>query len=226
MGLGPMGLLDSFSIPRSTQTAGTVITALVPPRQRARTKISHLSYTSGGTQHTIQFLKELGRAKASAAAAGAATSLILDRDPGSYSTNPEFANRGVTPSTSNNLIAASDYIVVQLNDGTFWLTTVSAAVTNADGTVTLTVSAIPAAGIARFATVWFLGAAGDTDPHTRAAFDQLKPTVSVTTQYPNAAAAGGAIVAQSYHMNSPIVVYSDNPTAAGVIETGAAVYGV
>jgi len=238
MSLGPLGLLDSYSIPRQTQTADTAIVATVPPRGGKRTKLFFIQYTSAGTQHTITIMRELGRAKLTAAAAAAATTFILDQDPGKYSTSREFGGltgapvsgvagpRQVTPSAADNNIAASDYIVVQMADGTFWTTTVSSCTTNADGTVTVTVSAIPGAGINKGATVWFMGVAADTDPHFNAANPVLKPTTSATTPYPAAAAGGGSVVAQSFHMNSPIIVYSDNPTAAGVLDYGTAGYGV
>jgi len=225
MALGVLGLLDTYAIPRQTQTAGTVIAACVPPRKWRRTKISFLQYTSGATAHTITFLGELGRTTLTAAAAGGATSFTLARDPGNYSAAPEFSGRGITPSTANNLLAASDYFVVQLADGTWYMATVSSVSTNADGTVTVTVSAIPSAGIAKGATYFHMGVAGDTDPHRNAANPQLKPGTSATTVYPNASGAGGSVIFQSHHPESPVIVYSDNPTAAGTLDYGSAVYG-
>lgn len=225
MALGPLALLDTFAIPRQTQTADTVIISAIPPRKTKRTKVAFLAYTSGGTAHTITLWGELSRCKTTAAVAGAATSIILDRDPGKYSLLPEWAGRGITPSTADNAIAANDYLYVQLTDGTFLLTKISAAVTNSDGTVTVTVSAVPGAGIARAATVWFMGAVGDTNPRTNAAHPTLKPTVSAQTLYPSTAAGGGSVVYQSFHMESPVIIYSDNPTAAGTLDYGSATYG-
>lgn len=224
MPMSAAAIMDTFAIPRNTQTAGTAIVSTVPPRKWARTKITFLQYTSGGTAHTVTFLRELGRTKVTTAVAGAGTSIILTQDPGLYSLLPEWVSRGITPSTSNNAIAASDYFVVQLKDGTFYTATVSSATTNADGTVTLTVSAIPAAGIAAGATFWFMGVAGDTDPHYNAVNPSVLPPVTATTPFPASASGGGAPIVQSFHMESPIIVFSNNITAAGSIDQGTASY--
>lgn len=226
MPLNLAGNLDTFAIRRQTATADTVIVSTVPPRKFARTKLTYLEYTSGGTAHTLTYMRELGRTKVTTAVAGSGTSIILAQDPGLYSLLPEWVSRGITPSTSNNAIAASDYFVVQLKDGTFLTATVSSCVTNADGTVTLTVSAIPAAGIAANATFWFMGVPGDTDPHFNAANPSNLPTISTTTSYPGSASGGGSAIAQSFHMESPLLIHSTNATAAGSINQGQAVYSM
>jgi hypothetical protein len=64
MSLGPMAVLDTFAVPRQTQTAGTAIVAFVPPRKWKKTKLTFLQYTSAGTAHTITIMKELARCSA------------------------------------------------------------------------------------------------------------------------------------------------------------------
>jgi len=224
MALAALGLLDTYAVPRQTQTADTPIVAPVPPRVGKRTKISYLEYISGGTAHALTFIGELGRTTVVAAVAGAGTVIRIAKDPGVYSTNAEFFGRGITPSASDNAIAASDYFGVVLNDGTFYAATVSSVATNSDGTVSVTVSAIPAAGIRAGATFWFMGVAGDTDPHYNRAHAAIAPPTSATTGFPGASGAGGAVVWQSYHPNSPVILYSNNITAAGTLSQATALY--
>lgn len=225
MSLSPLLASDTYAIPRQTQTAGTPIVALVPPRKWKRTKLSYLQYTSGATAHTMTLMKELSRVKAYAAVAGGGTTLVLTQDPGLYSALPEWLGRGITPGTANNAIAANDYIAYQCIDGSWEFNKVSAAAAGAvSGTVSLTVTAVGNSGIAAGATVYYFGASGDTDPHYNRAHSQLKPTASATTTYPSAA-GGATVVEQSYHMESPILVFVDNITAAGTLDYGNAVYG-
>lgn len=231
-----MLLFASFPIPRQTQTAGTAIVSLVPGRKGRKTILTKLRYTSGGTAHTLTVLKEKARCKLAVAAAGAATSLIVDRDPGKYSTDPTMGGagtyaagvplgRGITPSTADNAIAANDYIAFELADGTPAFAKVTAVATDsATGRVTLTVAAISAAGANVGAQVWFFGVAGDTDPQTNAVDQALKPTVSTATDFPNTSAVGTEPVEISRRMFSPLLVYSDNITAAGTLEEGSASY--
>lgn len=240
MSLGPMAVLDTYAVPRQTQTAGTAIVALVPPRKWRKTKLTFLQYTSAGTAHTGTIMKELARTTLFAAAAGAAVTLVLNRDPGKYSTDPTMGGvgpnppvagqpqgRGITPSVADNLIAANDYIVLALADGTFLVTKPSAAVTDSTtGRVTLTVAAIPASGANAGATVWYMGITTDLDPQTGVANGAvLKPTVSATTVFPNAAGAGGAVIEQSRRPDSPLLIFFDNITAAGTLDMAAANYG-
>jgi hypothetical protein len=221
-----VSMLDTFAIPRVTQTLGTIITSLIPPRKYKRTKISFLQITSGGTAHTWYMMMEKGRTTLYSAAAASATSLVLSKDPGLFSTNPEWVNRGITPSVADNGIAANDYIALRLADGTMQLCKPSAVSTDSStGRVTLTVSAIGAAGALAGATVWFFGAAGDSDPHTGAADPVILPPTSATTTYPASAGAGGALIGQSFHPDSPILLYNANATAASVLDYGTAAYG-
>ena len=129
MPLAPVLVLDTFSVPRQTQTAGTPIIAVIPPRRGFRTKLTYMEIVSGSTVHTWYFQRELGRTQLFSAAAGGATALVLKSDLGLYSQLPEYANRGVTPSTANNGIAANDYIVLQTADGLWMAVKVTAAVT-------------------------------------------------------------------------------------------------
>lgn len=222
MPLGPFSL-DSFAIDKATATAGTAYQTLIPPRKKKRTKLTFLQITCGGTAHTGTIMRELSRTTTAAAAASGATSLVLTRDPGKYASLPEWRNRGITPNTSDNAIAANDWIVVLYDDGTYAAMKPSAVATDsATGYVTLTVSAL-AGSIRAGQTVWFMGITTDTDPHTGKVHDAFAIAASATTVWPNAA-AGGSVIAQSWHMESPIFINVNNATAASTIDAGAGIY--
>lgn len=225
MSLAPALALATFSIPRTTAALGTAFTALVPPKRGHKTKISFLQITSGGTAHTWYVLKELGRTTVVTAVAGGGTSVVLAADPGKYATVGRFAVTGITPSVADNGVAANDYLVFQLKDGTWTTAVVSAAATDGTtGRVTVTVGAIGSAGLAAGAKVWFMGVATNTDPNTGNAGTTLTPPTSATTPYPNAAGVGGATVADAVLTESPLLLYNANATAASVLDLGTAVY--
>lgn len=218
--------IDTFAIPRTTAALDNAFWVMVPPRRHKKTKITLVDITSGGTAHTWYFMCEKGRTTLAAAAAGSATTLVLTKDPGAYSTNTEWLSRGLTPPVSNNPVAANDFLVVRLADGSTTLVRPSGVATDSvTGQVTLTVSAIPATGALAGATVWFLGAAGDSNPLRNAVDPTVVPATSATSQLPTAASAGTATLAVSFHADSPVLIYNANATAASVLNYGTATYG-
>lgn len=221
-----MPMLDTWSFPRATATLGTAIVVASKPAPNRRSKISFLQITSGGTAHTWYIMKEKGRTTVVSAVAGGGTSVVLAKDPGVYSTNAEWVSRGIAPSVADNPVAANDYLLVVLKDGTPRILIPSAVSTDgATGRVTLTVPAVPTAGIDAGAVVWFFGVVTDSDPHYNQVDQTLTPPVSATTPYPNAGAAGGSYVASSFHVNSPFILYNANATAASTLDGGTVVYG-
>lgn len=222
MAFASVGAYKSFGRPLKTATADTAFTSLIPPARRLRTKLTKTSYTAGGTAHTLTCMTPLARTYVYSAAAAAATSLVIARDPGNYSANALADGRPFTPSTANNLIAANDYIVVMKPDGTFLVTQPSGASTDATtGRVTLTVSALPTGGIAANAPVWFLGAIGDTNPQTAEAHFQFTMTASTTTTIGDG--IGAFLVTPSF--DEPILLHSGNATAAGTLLYATGIYG-
>lgn len=198
-----------FSYKRVTQTAGTVITRLIDPKLvGAKTNITQLMYVSSTTQHTLTILKPLARTTASAAALAAATSLLVTSN----------AFRGDT-------IAASDYIVVQHSDGTFGAYLVSGV--GGTGNLTLTIPALTAA-VAAGGFVWIMGATGEAEHIV------FSPPVSTTTRYQDSVSGiassgyrtvtGGTVYSRSGN-DDPLLVHSNNATAAGVVESVSGYYG-
>jgi hypothetical protein len=178
-------LVDGDGLGKHTETAATLILDLLPPKEGCRTVLTRYNYTPGANSHTVTVMKSIKRVKLYAAAA-AGTAIVLNEDPGS--------------------IAANDYLVIKLGDGTYGLHKVSAKTVNADGTVSVTLATALAAAAVDDASVWFMGIASD---HTARVFDL--PTGS-TTDLSDAVAgvvAGG--------VNEPLVTSSNNVTAAGTL---------
>lgn len=202
----PVNMKGSFGYKRVTQTAGTVITRLIEPAMRgAKTRLTQLSYVSGGTQHTLTILKALARTTVTAVQAASDTAVSV----------ASKAFRGDT-------VAASDYIVIQHNDGTFGAYLVS-SVTN----LTFTIPSLAAAlAIGNF--VWILGATGEAEHVV------LSPLVSALTRYQDSlggiacsgyrSVSGGTVYQRSGN-DDPLLIHSNNATAAGVIESASGYYG-
>ena len=132
-----LGIHGGSSSGKFTQTAGTVIDALVPGKPGFLTRLSKLRYISLATQHTLTIMRTLGTTTLSAAAATGQAVINLTADPGS--------------------IAANDYVVVVDNDGVQHLRKVSSVSVLA---ITLTAN-VPSA-LSAGNKVYFLGIIGDT----------------------------------------------------------------
>lgn len=189
-----------------TATAGTAITGLIPPRRGAFTRLCRILFRPGATAHTVTMLKALGQTTLAVAAAASATSITISADPG-------------TGSPSGNL-ANSDWICVELDDGSFFLSAISSL-----STLTMTVGALPAAAAAGN-RVWTFGVPGDhassqttakPNPITGSSF---LSTASVMNDWGDA----GAGICQSLNQDEPMMVHSNNATNAGTIEQVSAAY--
>lgn len=203
------GLLgQTWSRGKLTQTAGTVIQFLIPPRSQKKTKLVKLVVTTLGTAHVLTVFRVLGKAKLTAAvAAGASPVLPLDVDPGDYAS---------TSSTPDNPIAAGDYVAVQKPDGTYLVTTVASGTFG--NSLTLTAAA-PTGGFALGAKVYFFGVAADTDPKT----GEAHPTFNLKASGVNT--LEGESVVEGNSIDEPLLFQIDNATAASVVENVQAVFG-
>lgn len=214
------GGMRSWSAGRLTAAAATIVTYLVPPVQSKRAKLTAFEVLVGATAKTLTVMRPLAKTTVSVVAAAGATSLILTRDPGAYAANAVLDGRPV-PSVSNNLIAANDYIAVQQPDGLFWVLKPSAVTTNSDGTVTLTVAAVPTGGIKAGAKVYFFGIITDTDPNTGIAHPLFNCPVNGTT----ALEAVEGSLAESVITGDPLLIHNANATDQSWIERLEGVYG-
>lgn len=237
MSLQIVGAFPTFELPRKSVAFGTAFTSIVKPRNRRKPKVTLFKYTDGGTAHTLTWMAPLARTKITTAIAASGTAAILARDPGNYSAN--FAADALigpntagplgyigpigSPVVANNLIAASDWILIQGAGQDNWhLTLISAPTTNADGTVSLTLTtAAPTGGIPAGATVFFLGITTDSHPVTGLA--HYATTSGAGTSQTSYDANGGALV-EPWGLGEPLVFHSNNATATGSLDYATGVY--
>lgn len=184
----------SFNYGTVTQTLGTVITRGIAPMRGNLTRLTTLHYVSLGTAHTLTVLKSLGRTTLAAAAAASQAVVVLRSDPG--------------PST--NLLATSDYCALRQNDGTMLFGTVTWVL----GTLTATFGSNLTAAASAGSDFWMFGVAADQTDYT------FKPTVSTRTIYSDPISG----IMTSGNVDEPLLIYSNNATAAGVIDLAAGYY--
>lgn len=194
-------MAQSFAFYHNTQTAGTAITQMIPPREGYRVRLTKLVYTAAATAHDILIMRALEQVETTAAAAAGATTLVLD-------------SAGFVGTT----IANGDYIVVQHADDTFGLYLVSGL-----ATLTVTINALSKA-VNAGAEVWIMGSSGDSSYHST-----LKSIASTRTEFADPTSGIGETGYDdgSYDRDGqfdPMLIYSANGTNAGTLNYGAAVY--
>lgn len=187
---------------KSTQTAGTVIDVFIPPKAGLYTRVLQCVYTAAGTAHTITFLRPIGETTTSAAAAASQAVIVLTAQPAT--------SRG----GATNNVAANDFLAWENTDGTFGYGKVSSV-----SSLTITLTANLSKAISSGAKVWFLGITSDTNtdgyPHPTA-----PAAASTTTSLSNDVIG----VVSSIRPYDPILVQSNNATAAGAFERVGVAY--
>lgn len=182
-----------------TQTAGTVIAALIPPRgENYKSRIGRLIYTAAATVHDLVIMKALGKTTVSEDAADGATTLVINEE--------DFAGQTV---------AANDYIVVKHTDGTYGYYLVSA---NSSGS--LTINALSQA-VAAGQPVWIMGAPADSGHLTYKSVANSR--VELADEVNGIAESGfEAVVSDVVQSRSgfgdPMLFYSANGTNAGFLQ--------
>lgn len=202
---------------RLTQNAGTVITRLVEPKPGLFTRIDKLAITVSTTQHLLTIMRPLNKTTLSAAAAASQAVVALTADPGDYP---------ATMQQADNAIAASDYVVVQLSDGTFFVTTVSSV-----SSLNITLAANLPIAANSGASFWFYGIITDTNPNDVLAHARFTLPVSGTTVLGNgdgqgwySSVRGSPLLPLVTGKFEPLILQIDNGTAASVFEYCKVVY--
>lgn len=181
-----------------TQTLGTVINVFVPPVEGLFARVLEYVYTAAGTAHTLTLMRPIGQAKAAAAALAGQAVLVLDSQP---ATNSGLAT---------NDVAANDWMAWENTDGTYSFDKV-ASVSGLSVTMT---SNLPKA-VAQGKRVWMFGLT--TDLNTDGYAHPAAPlTASTTTAVVNTG-VGEAGVASTLRGGEPMLLQSDNATAAGTV---------
>jgi hypothetical protein len=192
----------TFHIDNHTETAGTVITELIPPREDSRVRLTKLVYTAGATAHDIVIMKSLQKVRTTAAAVSTATTIVVS-----------------SASFVGTSIASGDYLCVEHEDGTFGLYLASGL-----STLTVTINALTK-GVPSGADVWIFGSpTGDASYHCT-----LKSVASTRIEFadPTSGICETGYDDGSYSSTGagdPMMVYSANGTNAGAINQGSAIY--
>jgi len=193
----------TFHFYTTTQTAGTVITQLIPPSPSVSQKVrlTKIVYTPGATVHNLILMRAAEQVLTTAAAAASATTIVVD--------SSGFAGQ---------TIASGDYLVVEHADGTCGLYLASAL-----ATLTVTINALSKA-VNSGARVWILGSISET-------WHSTLPTVaSIRNDFAEpigGLAQSGWDDGTSYARDGrgePMVIYSANATNAGTLNHGTAIY--
>jgi hypothetical protein len=170
-----------------TEAAGTAIFKLVDPVEGFRTVIKRVTVLTGATAHALVVMRPFKKVVTTAEAAAAQKVIAISEDPGS--------------------IAANDYCVVRLKDGTYQLNKV-ASVNTLEITFTDNWTAIVEEG----APVWFMGAVGDA---------HASYVLAANTEN-NFESEGGQFIGNG--AGSPMVLYIANATNASIIQGGVVVH--
>lgn len=244
--LNNLPILGTWNVSRHTETAGTLITDLIPPLSYSRTGgpflfrgratsagpinfgegLTHLSkicYTTSSTAHVITVLRPLNWAIVNGAVAANSTALVLTDDPGVYSTNYKYPILNSKPATvADNALAANDYIAYQLVDGTWRLDKVSSgtygAIVLATGTPNVTGGGIPDGSVC-----YFFGITTDVDPATGQAHPATQIASSQTGSTLLSDSTAGVLSAM--HVGDPMMISSANGSNAGTLEFANGFYG-
>jgi hypothetical protein len=196
-----------FGFGRLTQTAGTAIVRSIYPRknkaggrQNLRTRVTSLKYTAGVTAHTLTVMRPFGSTTLTAAAANGATVINIAADP--------------QASSSAGALAGSDYLILELSDGTFQTVTVSSVTVLA-----VTIGTALAVSMALGARVWAMGVAADS-------LDTYALGSSATTTLDGIQLSGRKNfgIFESINRYEPIMLSVDNITNAGTLESVSGCY--
>lgn len=202
-----------------------------------KTQLVSLTYTvaSPSAAQTVTVLRPLNFTYFTAAVAAGTTALPVAADPGVYSTNYKYSLPGGTgtgngPSGPSNVadrvIAANDYVMYQLLDGTWVLDTVASGFSS--GTITVT-NGPPTPTVAgnggcyKNGVLFHFGVAGVVDPAT----NQKQPAFTVAASANSLQLIGNTFAGgvAAMHYGDPLVLVCTNSgTAAGVLEEVTAAY--
>lgn len=232
-------IYGTWSVPSNTQTAGTVITRLVPPyaggkggpylhkvdgngkraapAPRAFTHVSGLAYADTGTAHQATVMRPLNWTYTTAATAANATTMVLAADPGAYSTAYAYPlPSGATKpaGVANNAMASGDYVAFQLRDGTWYFGTTT-GLSSLTMTLGTAVPNVTGGGCDANTVVYFYGVSTDSNPQTGIAHHYwLSGTGSASREF---LGQGGGGTLPSLNPGDPLIFYSANATNAGTL---------
>lgn len=172
-----------------TQTAGTVITRVVPPAEGLRACVGSFRYEAAATAHSLTMMVAVDEVEVSSEAASGQAVVNMNRVP---------------TAGDGSVIANTDFFIIQYEDGSWAVHKVSSASGKA-----ITMTANLSQAVLKGAKAFFMGAPGD---HTDRIWTMKASTITVfdASDFRIRAASGS-------YLNSPILVHSDNATNAGTL---------
>jgi hypothetical protein len=223
-----------LDVARNTVAFGTAFTSLIRPysgdsplpqgkRDSHYAHVTKVCYTTAGTAHLIQILRPFNLTTFAANAAGAQKVVKLVADPGLYATGGlQYPLLTTVPRVADNAIAAGAYCIYQAADGT-WVVDTANSSWSAQ-TVTMSTN-LPTGGVTAGGLFYFFGNTVATDldpstgylqPQTLIAASQVRDTTWSDPQAP---------VVSALHAGDPLLFYSPNPSATGLLEYISGYYG-
>lgn len=178
-----------------TASSGTELLRVCPPKANRFTRVHSWIYDCGGTAHTVTLMVPVARVKVLTDAAAGQAVVKMSQAP---------------VGTTGAKIAANDYFVVKDESGVFGAYRVN-AVSGTSITIDVSIGSADSSGFVNKliagSFIWFFGA---TSLHSKRQFTMKASTV---TSMPDASNGW----ATSPGKNEPILVHSNNATAAGTL---------
>lgn len=190
-----------------------------PPSAQFGEAFSHITsliYSNGDTAHVLTIMRPKNYGWLVTALAAAGTALVPNDDPGVYSTNYRYGSPLSTGTAvvADNPIAASDWVAIQLNDGTFHLSKIaSGTYGGANLVLTTAVPNVTGGGAAVGNAVYFFGVPGDKDP----ASGQTDPAYTAAASAVSTWSEGYSGVVAALHGGDPLVFYDPGTTHLGTL---------
>lgn len=201
----------SFSVESKTASADTAIVALVPPKTKAIARITNIVYRQSTTAHTLRVLKPIAQTTIAATAAASQAVITLTSINAGYNTSGAAEN-----------LAANDYLAWE-NDLGYVEFGIISSINTTTKAVTLAASLAVATGAGK--RCWLFYEIG------RACHWAVTPAASTTNRYESAHGLVDSVLtkqedAYNYHSGKgrPLLIYSNNATAAGVLELASGYY--
>jgi hypothetical protein len=189
----------------------------------AYTHVTQAVYTAAGTAHDLVFMRPLNWAVVAADVAANSGAVTLLTDPGLYSTNYKYPlgpdAGGVVATVANNAIAGSDYVAVQLRDGTWHMSLVT-SVSSLTVTMTTVCPNVTGGGIEAGSILFFFGVAADVNPQTGKAHLAITSVASARTSLLDS--GGGGV--PTLNPGDPMILYSANAAATGILNSASGRY--
>lgn len=193
----------SFNWDHHTESFGTAITEYADPVANRKAKLTSLVYTAAGTVHDLVIMRCI--------------------DSTTLTTNDDAAATvlSFTKVTFNDeTLANGDYLLIEHGVGDYGLHVVS-SVSSLDVTLTAGLAKAVVSG----ATVWMFG-----HPSNEAAYHVTLKSIASTRQEFNSSTGG--LCETGYNkgtysrtgLGDPLMFYSANGTAAGILNWGSGVY--